>query len=989
MNLYPPLTILRILTRCVRLLVSKKQWFVEERYCSYSLLRDVSKKCGLICATLLAFTFSFGQVTVTGNNNPSCQGSNVTLTATLNPASATGTVTFFDGGSALGSAVNIVAGSASINISTLTPGTHSITAQYSGDGINLPSTSGPYSHVVTANGTINVSSAIGSESPTLCKNSPLTNITFAVGGSATGATISAGSLPAGLSTSFSGGVFTISGNPTVAGTFNYTVSTTGSPCNNPSISGIITVTDLGTISLSGGSASSTLCVSTALTNISYAIGGNATGANVSGLPTGVTGNYNSGVFTISGTPSTTGTFNYTVTTSGSPCLNPSLTGTITVTPNGSISLTSGNATQTLCVNSPITNITYNVAGTATGANVTGLPAGVTGTFNAGVFTISGTPTASGTFNFTVTTTGAPCVNPSLSGTITVNAVPTVTTANTATICSQTATAINLTASVPSNFTWTVGTITGGITGASNGSGSTIAQTLTNPGSTSGSVEYIVTPTSTTGSCAGSPYTITVTVSPRPSIVNQTPAAICSGAGVNLNSGDFTGTNNIPAGTTYSWPAPAVAGVTGLAAGTDQAGFSTGALTNTTTSPVTVTYVVTPKSGNCTGTPFNITFTLNPTVIPSVLINASPGSTICAGTSVTFTATPTNGGTNPSYQWKVNGVDVGTNSPTFSSNSLVNTDKVTVVMTTNAICPSSPTVTSNQITMTVNDLVVPSVTVAPSATTICPGTSVTFTATPVNGGSAPSYQWRVNGTNAGTNSPTFTTSTLNNNDVVTVVLTSNAVCATPTTATSAGITMTVTPAPVPSVAISASTTSICPGGSVTFTATPTNGGPAPTYQWRVNGTNVGTNSPTFTTTTLNNNDNVTVVMTSNAPCASPVSATSNAIPITVVPAPVPSVTVSASATTICPGGSITFTANPVNGGTTPSYQWKVNGTNVGTDSPTFTTTSLNNGDNVSVVLTSNAPCASPTTATSANTTITVNPAAPAAPAAITGAAEACR
>ena len=71
-------------------------------------------------------------------------------------------------------------------------------------------------------------------------------------------------------------------------------------------------------------------------------------------------------------------------------------------------------------NTAISNITYAVGGGATGATVTGLPAGVTGTYNAGVFTISGTPTATGTFNYTVTTTG-PCANVSLPGTITVAA----------------------------------------------------------------------------------------------------------------------------------------------------------------------------------------------------------------------------------------------------------------------------------------------------------------------------------------------------------------------------------------------------------------------------------------------------------------------------------------------------------------------------------------------------------------------------------------
>jgi hypothetical protein len=76
-------------------------------------------------------------------------------------------------------------------------------------------------------------------------------------------------------------------------------------------------------------------------------------------------------------------------------------------------------------------------------------------------------------------------------------------------------------------------------------------------------------------------------------------------------------------------------------------------------------------------------------------------------------------------------------------------------------------------------------------------SVTFTATPTNGGT-PSYQWQVNGTNAGTKLSNITTSRLNNGDVVTVIMTSTAACASPTTATSTPITMTasaVTPSSI--------------------------------------------------------------------------------------------------------------------------------------------------------------------------------------------------
>lgn len=213
---------------------------------------------------------------------------------------------------------------------------------------------------------------------------------------------------------------------------------------------------------------------------------------------------------------------------------------------------------------------------------------------------------------------------------------------------------------------------------------------------------------------------------------------------------------------------------------------------TSTTPVTLTLVAT--AGVCTGGISSKFLTVNPNLPVSVTISASPAGAICGGTSVTFTASPVNGGS-PTYQWMVNGLPVGSSTPTYSSSTLANGDIVTVRMTSSLTCTEGNPDLSNAITMVVTTPPTASVSIAAAPTgTICAGTSVTFTATPVNGGS-PTYQWKVNGNNAGTGGPTFTTTTLTNSDVVTVVMTSSLSCKSGSPATSNPITMSITPLPV--------------------------------------------------------------------------------------------------------------------------------------------------------------------------------------------------
>jgi len=111
-------------------------------------------------------------------------------------------------------------------------------------------------------------------------------------------------------------------------------------------------------------------------------------------------------------------------------------------------------------------------------------------------------------------------------------------------------------------------------------------------------------------------------------------------------------------------------------------------------------------------------------------------------------------------------------------------------------------------------------------------------------------------------------------------------------------MIVNPVLPVSVSIAASANPVCEGIPVTFTATPTNGGSSPAYQWRVNGINVGANNPVYTYTPVNG-DVITCILTSNVDCPTGNPATSNAIIMTVNPRPVPTLS---GPTPVCLGST---------------------------------------------------------------------------------------
>ncbi|MFN7676113.1 hypothetical protein, partial [Flavobacterium sp.] len=283
---------------------------------------------------------------------------------------------------------------------------------------------------VTNTGTVNTSGG-SSTTQTLCLNTPLNNITYSTTG-ATGIGAATG-LPPGVTAAWAANVITVSGTPTVEGTYNYSIPLTGG-CGNITATGTITVNPNNTAS--AASATPTLCINSALTAITHSTTGTQGIGIANGLPPGVTASWASNMITITGTPTVTGTYNYSIPLIAIPIIGScgvvNATGTITVINN---TVSAASSMPTVCIDTPLTNITHTTT-IATGIGVaTGLPTGVTAAWASNTITISGTPTVSGTFSYSIPLTGGCGTIVNATGTITVRANNTAGTGSSApTLC---------------------------------------------------------------------------------------------------------------------------------------------------------------------------------------------------------------------------------------------------------------------------------------------------------------------------------------------------------------------------------------------------------------------------------------------------------------------------------------------------------------------------------------------------------------------------
>jgi uncharacterized delta-60 repeat protein len=376
----------------------------------------------------------------------------------------------------------------------------------------------------------------------------------------------------------------------------------------------------------------------------------------------------------------------------------------------------------------------------------------------------------------------------------------------------------------------------------------------------------------------------------------------------------------------------------------------------------------------TVTSSSIFMTVNPTTTASATVTANPAGQLCDGTSVAFTAAALNAGVTPIYQWKLNNVNVGTNSSSYTNAALVNGNQVKCWVTSTAACPSQAAVNSNTITVNMIPIAIPSGTIfSDLGNTICAGSTVTFTAAPSNVGSAPTYLWTVNGVDQGEPGTTFVTNALDNGDVVLLTIINNDICADPTPVATNSITMTVIPVESPLISITASPAGqVCDGTDITFTANYGSVGNFPSFQWTVNGNPVW-DTDIYTDATLSNGDVVQCTVVSNAACPDPTSEISNSIVINELPIVVPSISISSDlGTSICEGSAVTFTANATNQGSSPVYTWFLNSVAIVQSGSTYVTSSLMDGDEVECGITNSDGCVVPSSAISDSIAMMVIP-----------------
>ncbi len=414
-------------------------------------------------------------------------------------------------------------------------------------------------------------------------------------------------------------------------------------------------------------------------------------------------------------------------------------------------------------------------------------------------------------------------------------------------------------------------------------------------------------------------TITVNAMPTATIFPSGPTTFCGGGSVLLNA-------TLGAGYTYQWwlGGSPIAGATGST-------YTAGAGGNYT--------VVVSSAPGCNVTSGITPVTVNPSPLP-----VTGTATLCSG-ATSFLSDGTPGGT-----WSSSNTSVATVSGAGMVTG-IGTGGTANISYTISGCTATLTVTVNSATPSPIS----------GAATVCTGQTITLSdATPGGTWSSSNTAFATVGSSTG---------------IVTGVTSGTAIISY-TISNACGTGYVVYPVSIsnpislsPAVSFTAVPGVVCAGDLVLFTAVPTYGGSAPSYTWTKNGANVAS-GPTFSYAPANG-DVIVCHMTSNYPCIATNTAVSAPRTMVVQSHVANTVSIFVSQSTITAGSVDTFVAIAPNGGSSPLYQWLLNGATIpGATTSMYITTTLTSSQVISCRVTSSLSCATPNTVISSGITVNV-------------------